>query len=100
MATYIVRSGDSLSKIARDVLGDMRRWPQIAAANRLSAPYTIRAGQVLQLPEASVVPAIPGPAPGAVSQPATWWKRPALWFFLAAAAGAWWLVVKPDEGDE
>lgn len=50
MATYTVKSGDSLSRIALNVLGDMSLWPRIAQANGLAAPYTIYPGQVLQLP--------------------------------------------------
>lgn len=52
MATYTVLADDSLSKIARDVIGDMARWPELAALNNIAAPYTIFPGQVLQLPGA------------------------------------------------
>ena len=52
MATYTVLADDSLSKIARDVLGDLARWPELAALNNIAAPYTIFPGQVLQLPGA------------------------------------------------
>lgn len=48
--TYTVQEGDSLSKIARDVMGDMNRWPEIADANGISDPYVIYPGQVLTLP--------------------------------------------------
>lgn len=45
-------SGDSLSKIARDVLGDINLWPDIAKANNIPGPnYIIQPGQVLQLPD-------------------------------------------------
>lgn len=52
MATeiYRVKSGESLSIIARDMLGDMQRWPEIAFLNGVSFPYFIHPGQVLQLP--------------------------------------------------
>ncbi len=47
---YTVRAGDTLSKIARDVLGDMALWPEIALRNGIKGPdYTIEVGQVLQL---------------------------------------------------
>lgn len=51
--TYRVKSGDSLSLIARDVLGDMNRWPEIYALNRnqLSNPNVIYPGMVLNLPQ-------------------------------------------------
>lgn len=62
MGTYTVQSGDSLSIIARDVLGNMSLWPQLATANGLSAPYTIYPGQVLQLPGTGGA-RLPMPAP-------------------------------------
>jgi len=49
-ATYTVKSGDYLYKIAADVLGDANRWKEIASLNNISAPYTIYSGQVLKLP--------------------------------------------------
>lgn len=49
MTEYTVRAGDSLSKIARDVLGDMALWPELAARNGIQAPYRIEVGQVLRL---------------------------------------------------
>lgn len=51
---YIVKSGDTISKIARDVLGDISMWPQIAATNNITAPYTIFPNQILQLPDIGV----------------------------------------------
>ncbi len=53
MTTYTVQSGDSLSRIASRVLGNMSLWPQIAALNNISAPYVIYPGQMLQLPDGS-----------------------------------------------
>ena len=53
MATYTVKGGDSLSKIARDVLNNMELWPQIASLNNIRPPYTIFPGQVLTLPAIS-----------------------------------------------
>lgn len=52
--TYTVKSGDSLSKIARGELGDASRWPEIFEANRdkISNPDLIHPGQVLNLPSA------------------------------------------------
>ncbi len=51
MQTYTVKSGDSLSIIARDVLGDIDRWPEIARLNNLVQPYTIFPGYALLLPD-------------------------------------------------
>lgn len=48
--TYIVKAGDSLSKIARDELGDMNRWKEIASLNKIPSPYTIYPNQKLELP--------------------------------------------------
>ena len=48
--THTVVSGDTLSKIAVARLGNSRRWPAMAKANTLTSPYTLRIGQILQLP--------------------------------------------------
>ena len=52
MATeiYKVKSGESLSMIARDLLGNINRWPEIAFTNSIRYPYLIYPGQVLELP--------------------------------------------------
>ena len=52
MATdiYKVRSGESLSSIARDMLNDLQRWPELAFINGISHPYFIYPGQILELP--------------------------------------------------
>ena len=47
---YTVRSGDTLSRIARDQLNDLSRWTEIAYINSLGDPYTIFPGQRLILP--------------------------------------------------
>ncbi|TET49495.1 MAG: LysM peptidoglycan-binding domain-containing protein [Anaerolineales bacterium] len=51
--TYVVKSGDSLSKIAGELLGDIMRWPEIHEANKdqIKNPDLIRAGQKLVIPE-------------------------------------------------
>ncbi len=46
---YIVREGDALSCIARDMLGDPYRWPEIVELNHLK-DSTIYPGQMLLLP--------------------------------------------------
>ena len=46
----MVKPGDSLSIIARDVLGNINLWPRLAAQNAIVAPYIISPGRVLTLP--------------------------------------------------
>jgi nucleoid-associated protein YgaU len=50
--THTVTSGDSLSRIAKQYLGDEERWPEIVAANRasLNSANGVRIGMVLQIP--------------------------------------------------
>ena len=50
---YQVKSGDTLSKIAKDVYGDASQYPQIFEANRpmLKDPDEIYPGQVLRIPQ-------------------------------------------------
>lgn len=49
---YTVKAGDSLSKIALALYGNMSRWPEIYAANRdqISDPNLIYPGQRLLIP--------------------------------------------------
>jgi len=51
-STYTVKSGDTLSKIAKELLGDAKAYPEIFEANRdqLSDPDKIKPGQVLKIP--------------------------------------------------
>ncbi len=50
--TYTVKSGDTLSKIAKEHLGDANAYMKIFEANRdqLKNPDLIKPGQVLKLP--------------------------------------------------
>jgi nucleoid-associated protein YgaU len=50
--TYTVKSGDTLSAIAKDQLGDAKAYMKIFEANRdqLSDPDKIKPGQVLKIP--------------------------------------------------
>ena len=52
--TYTVKSGDTLSKIAKEHLGDAGAYMAIFEANRdqLSDPDKIKPGQVLKIPAA------------------------------------------------
>ena len=51
--TYTVKSGDTLSKIAREYLGDANAYMEIFNANRdqLQDPDKIKPGQVLKIPQ-------------------------------------------------
>jgi len=50
--TYVVKSGDSLSTIAEELLGDAGRWHEIFEANEdeIDDPNQIKAGQELRIP--------------------------------------------------
>jgi nucleoid-associated protein YgaU len=54
-ATYTVKPGDSLSKIAKEVLGDGNAYMSIFNLNKdqLSDPDKIKPGQVLKLPSST-----------------------------------------------
>ena len=51
--TYVVRAGDTLSKIAKEMLGDSGAYMDIYNANRdqLNDPNLVRPGQVLKIPQ-------------------------------------------------
>ncbi len=97
MKIYEVKSGDSLSKIARDVLGNMSRWPEIAKLNNLVAPYTIFPGAQLLLPEGDTlgpividrgVPATTTPAstPPQAAGVVPFQMTPQAWLYLGIGA--------------
>lgn len=52
--TYVVVSGDSLSKIAKREYGDSTKWPRIYEANAdiIKDPDHIHPGQKLRIPKA------------------------------------------------
>jgi nucleoid-associated protein YgaU len=51
--TYTVKTGDTLSKIAKEFLGDANAYMEIFNANRdqLTDPNLIKPGQVLKIPQ-------------------------------------------------
>jgi nucleoid-associated protein YgaU len=51
---YTVKSGDSLSKIAKSQMGDAGKWPKIFEANKevIKNPDLIYPGQQLRIPKA------------------------------------------------
>ena len=52
--TYTVRPGDSLSKIAKSLMGDAKKWRVLYEANKDvvgSNPDLIQPGQVLKIPK-------------------------------------------------
>ena len=53
LGVYVVQSGDTLSSIAEELLGDSERWPEIYDVNQdlIKDPDKISPGQVLVLPE-------------------------------------------------
>jgi LysM repeat protein len=65
MAEYIVKPGDTLSKIATSKLGSAGKWRVIAELNGIVNPNRIRVGQRLQLPgSVSDVPSVVNTAEG------------------------------------
>ena len=54
-ATYTVKAGDSLSKIAKEVLGDGNAYMSIFNLNKdqLTDPDKIKPGQVLKMPQSA-----------------------------------------------
>jgi nucleoid-associated protein YgaU len=47
---YVVKSGDSLSRIAKSYYGNVNEYTKIAEANNISDPDKIQAGQQLKIP--------------------------------------------------
>lgn len=50
---YTIKSGDSLSKIAKEVYGDVNKWQALFDANRevIKDPDLIYPGQIILIPE-------------------------------------------------
>jgi hypothetical protein len=60
MATYIVKRGDTLGKIAKRLYGDASLFTRIVAANHIANPDRLRIGQVLEIPDGAT-PLLPAP---------------------------------------
>jgi uncharacterized protein (TIGR02594 family) len=60
---YRVRAGDTLGEIAERLLGSRERWQEIARANGITDPRTLRVGQVLRVPGGNAQAAARQPAP-------------------------------------
>ena len=54
-STYTVVEGDSLSAIAKKILNDMSRWPEIQKLNNIIDPNKIKPGQILKIPPTVIV---------------------------------------------
>jgi LysM repeat protein len=60
---YTVKSGDTLSSIAKKFLGDARKYPLIVAANQLSNPNVLPVGKVLTIPDPATDSGVAIPPP-------------------------------------
>ncbi len=49
-ASYTVQRGDTLWSIARKLYGNGQKWQQLAAANGINNPKSLREGQTLVIP--------------------------------------------------
>jgi nucleoid-associated protein YgaU len=66
---YVVKAGDSLSAIAKEILGDANRWKEIWEANKEAVPdpNVIRVGQELLIPaKSTALPPLEGKPEGRV----------------------------------
>lgn len=68
-SSYTIKSGDSISKIARDVYGDIQLYDEICTYNKIASCDSIEVGDTIQLPARSelgtgaTTAAEPTPAP-------------------------------------
>ena len=66
--TYVVQKGDSLWSIAQKLLGDGKRYLELADLNGVTAPYTIHVGQVLSVNGARLYTVKAGDSPWRIAQ--------------------------------
>ena len=52
LRTYVVKKGDTLPNIAANLLGDYKRWREIATLNSIRDPKKIKVGDKLKIPKA------------------------------------------------
>ncbi len=74
--TYVIKAGDTLGAIARDMYGSAAKYTIIAEANNITDPRRIWVGQVLTIPPlpgegATTTPVTTSPAPAVTSPPTT-----------------------------
>lgn len=54
-AYYIVRAGDSLSKISQALYGDFKKWPSLSNLNNKKNPHLIYPGEIIHLDSKQLV---------------------------------------------
>lgn len=64
MRQYVVKRGDTLSSIARRLLGSAGKWSVLADANHIADPNRIRVGQTLVIPPSETTEAPRVTTPG------------------------------------
>ena len=67
--TYAVAGGDTLIHIARDQLGNERRWPEIAKLNNLADPSALSVGQKLTMPPKETGAEAAAPVEAVIAEP-------------------------------
>lgn len=66
--TYVVQRGDSLWAIAKKLLGDGKRYLELAELNGITSPYTIHVGQVLSINSDRLYTVESGDSPWRIAQ--------------------------------
>ncbi len=107
MEIYQVKLGDSLTAIARTVLGDQSAWRKIAQLNNIPSPYIIRPGQQLVMPDVTVPGPVvvraggPEPRAGELGPPAPGFDlrdiAPTTWLYLGAGALLLFAILDPKK---